>query len=104
MEAIWRRSFCGQAKMAGICTRECAKDGEPMDVCCAAFESTTRRLEAAKNVKSPYGLMTWLVRDEFAEVREQFSEAQCSEPKPRTNVLGEPIQTKDPFQAFADQL
>jgi hypothetical protein len=90
--------------MAGICTRECALDMEPMDQCHEVFNIVTERLERAVGVKNPYGLAIWLVRDEFAKVRERFSETKRKEPKLRTDAFGQPIKTENPFQAFIDQL
>jgi len=84
-----KKYFCGPLTAHNLCTQKCEE--------CRAILLKVFRLEDAK---SPAALLTWLLRDEVAKIRD---ENQSKGYAPKKDVFGVPTSEGNPFAALVDQ-
>ena len=103
---IFQKQFCGPAVTSGICIDNNKQGGFCIDclACEAAFKNVMNSLqETHQEPRNPYALMTWMVKNELARAREQKFEHKPRAKTPR-NILGEQIETPNPFNIILETL
>jgi len=86
---IVKKYFCGPLTAHNLCPQKCDE--------CRARILGVFRLDDAKN---PAALLTWILRDEVAKIRDENLSKGYT---PKTDPLGVPMPESNPFAALAEQ-
>ena len=92
--SITRKRYCSRVHVAGYCTINC-------DNCSDSLQAAFTRLNKVEDIKSPEGLLTYLMRDEAVKHIESERGKEKTTPQPEVNWLGERTE-QNPFLAVLE--
>jgi hypothetical protein len=84
--------YCKPMHLLGQCTLDCQN-------CKAHIENILNRIEKADDLREPYALLVWSIREEIAGIAEQSEKPQG----PMQDWLGVKVD-KNPFEALLEAL
>jgi len=88
---IIRTRYCSPMNAKGLCTGECIN-------CKTNMVAIRNGMRGIPNLKSPFGFLTWLCRNQVAITSErELEQPTVIEEK---DWLGEKVETKNPFKEF----
>ena len=87
--SITGKRYCSRVHAAGYCTTIC-------DNCCESVQAAFEKLNGVPDLKSPAGMLTYLMRDAATKYIESEREKEKTAPTPEVNWMGDQVE-HNPF-------